>query len=274
MASLVEDQAAGLRRIFSRAKEPVGIAFAGSRGAAGRGAIVAGLARGLAALGKEVIVVDENPGADSVAAAFGIASRFDLLQAVNCDVPLAQVLLRPEHAVSIVPAARAARESARLDGMRRHALAEWLQRLQKGADFVLTDTSGRGAGGFSPLVPAPQRTIVVAAANSLSITEAYAQIKRMAQEGGCRRFEVVVARAAGLREGETVFSNMREVARRHLGVELELLGCLPAQGAPGPACRALAEALLRQRRPDEEAGLGARLLHFGRGLRSAPHPVV
>lgn len=274
MASLIEDQAAGLRRIFSRAKEPVSIAFAGSRGASGRSAIVAGLARGLAALGKEVIVVDENPGPDSVAAAFGLASRFDLLQAVNCDVPLAQVLLQAEHAVRIVPAARAARESGRLDGMQRHAVAEWLRRLQKGADFVLTDTSGRASDGLSPLVPAPQRVVVVAAANSLSITEAYAQVKRLAQVGGCRSLGVIVARAPSLREGETVFANMRDVARRHLGgVELELLCCLPAQGALAPACHALAEALLRQRRPAAEEGLGTRIMQFGRGLR-APNPVV
>jgi flagellar biosynthesis protein FlhG len=277
----VEDQAAGLRRLFSRAREPVNIAFAGSRGASGRptgtsfgrSAIVAGLARGLAALGKEVLVVDENPGPDSVAAAFGLASRFDLLQAVNCDVPLAQVLLQAEHAVRIVPAARAARESGRLDGMQRHAVAEWLRRLQKGADFVLTDTSGHAAGGLSPLVPAPRRLVVVAAANSLSITEAYAQVKRLAQEGGCRSFGVIVARTAGLREGETVFANMRDVARRHLGVELDLLGCLPAQGALAPACHALAEALLRSRRPAGEESLGSRIMQFGRGL-GAPDPVV
>lgn len=278
MPSLHEDQAAGLRRIFARAKEPATIAFTGARGG-GRSAIVAELAHALAALGKEVVVVDENPGPDSVAAACGLASRFDLLQAVNCDVPLAQVLLQPWNGVRIVPAARAARESGRFDGMQRHAVAQWLQRLQKGVDFLLTDASASATGGLAPLQAPPQRVIVVAAANSLSITEAYAQIKRLAQEGGCSRFEVIVARAAGLRAGETVFANMRQVARSHLGVELDLLGCLPAQGALAPACHALAEMLLRQGAGRADEGLGARLMQRGAGLRGAPglgspNPVV
>ena len=87
MASLFEDQAAGLRKLFSGAHGPARIAFAGAPPLA---AVVAALARGLAAAGKEVLVIDELAGAESVAAAFGLRSRFDLLQAVNRDVPAAR----------------------------------------------------------------------------------------------------------------------------------------------------------------------------------------
>ncbi len=279
MVSLVEDQAAGLRRLFARAKEPVAVAFAGARGAAGRPGVVAGLARGLAAAGKEVIVVDETCGPDSVAAAFGVASRFDLLQAVNGDVPGDSVVLRVAPAVRLVPAARAAREAGRSDNLQRRAVAEWLRRLQKEADFVLVDTAGRGDGELSPLVPAPQRVIVVTAASQLAITEAYAQIKRLAQGYGRHGFEVIVARATGPEEGETVFANLREVARRHLGAALEPLGCLPAGGAIQPACNALAETLLRVRRPAAAPGGeggGVRWPAFAGGLGKAvaANPVV
>lgn len=275
MFSLGEDQAAGLRRIFSRIQEPATIAFAG---AGGRSAIVAGMARGLAALGKEVIIVDEQPGPESVAAVFGIATRFDLMQAVNCDVPPNQVLLRAEPAIRIIPAARAARESARLGAMQRRAIAEWLRRLQKGVDFVLVDSAGH-AKGVSLLQPPPRRVVIVAAANSLGITEAYAQIKRLVQEADCRSFEVIVAKAASREAGETVFANMRDVARGHLGAKLALIGCLPAQLAPAVASQALAEALLHpvqagqveQAAPvDEGRALAARFLNFGHGMRSTP----
>ncbi len=281
MLSRGEDQAAGLRRIFSRMQGPVSVAFAG---ASGRGAIIAGMARGLAALGKEVIIIDELSGPESVAAAFGIAARFDLMQAVNCDVPPNQVVLQAEPTIRIIPAARAARESARLDTMRRRAVAEWLRRLQKGVDYVLVNSAGH-AKGVSLLQSPPRRLVIVTAANSQGITDAYAQIKRLAHEADCQSFEVIVARAASREAGETVFANMRDVARHHLSVKLALMGCLPAQAALAAASEALAEALLHpahvgrtpQVAPTEQGrARAARLINVGHGMRSTPvaDPVV
>lgn len=220
MASLLEDQAAGLRKLFAGARGPVTIAFAG---AAGRGALLAGVARGLAAAGKEVVVIDENPGAQGAASAFGLRPRFDLLQAVNRDVSTAQVLLRAETAIRLLPAARAAARSARLDAMERQALDEWLRRLQKQVDFALVDTAEPG-GTDVPLLT-PQRIVIVLTPEAASITEAYTQMKRLAARPERRRFGVVIRNAAGRAEGGRVFENLRGAARRHLGAEIELLGC-------------------------------------------------
>ncbi len=281
MLSLGEDQAAGLRRIFSRRQDPVAVAFAG---AGGRSAIVAGIARGLAALGKEVIILDEHSGPESAAAVFDVAVRFDLMQAVNCDVPPNQVVLCAEPAIRIIPAARAARESSRLDPMQRRAVAEWLRRLQKGVDFVLVNSAGH-AKGVSLLQPPPRRVVVVAATNSSGITDAYAQIKRLAQEADCRSFEVIIARAASREAGETVFANMRDVAQQHLGVKLVLMGCLPTQVAPETASQALAETLLhpasvpkaaqlaqitKMAQADEGHARSKNFLNFGHGTRNSP----
>ena len=271
MANLFEDQAAGLRKLFAGVRGPTSIAFAGC---AGHGALVAALARGLASAGKEVLVIDEHAGADSVAAAFGLRSRFDLLQAVNRDVPAAQVLLQPEPSIRLLPAARAARQCARLDAMVRRALAEWLRRLQRGVDFVLVDTAHRGeAADFSPLLPQPQRIVVAVTPDGQSITGAYAQMKRLAQLRDCRRFGIVILGAAGPTEGRTVFANLREVARRHLGAELDLVGCLAEEGEPGGIGRELAEAFLDPARETAQKAFAAmgRRPHQG---ATAAYPVV
>lgn len=269
MASFLEDQAAGLRKLFSGSRGPATIAFAG---AGSRGGLVAGLARGLASAGKEVVVIDEHAGADNVAAAFGLRLRYDLLQAVNRDVPAAQVLLRAETSIRLLPAARAARLCARLDAIERRALGEWLRRLQKRVDYVLVDTADRAEGEFSPLLPQPQRIVIAASPEAPSITEAYAQMKRLVQLRDCRRFEVVIQRAATTAEGQTVFGNLREVARRHLGAELDLLGCSVARSEPQHVGHALAEALLGPSR--EAAGKGF-VIHSRESRRAtAAYPVV
>ncbi len=262
MVSLFDDQAAGLRKLFAGAHGPATVAFAGT---AGRAGLVAGLARGLAAAGKEVLVIDEHAGADNVAAAFGLRSRYDLLQAVNRDVPASQVLLQPEPSIRLLPAARAARQCARLDAMARRALAEWLRRLQKGVDFVLVDTAARTEADFSPLLPQPQRIVIAVSPDGPAITEAYARMKRLAQRNDCRCFGIVILGTVGPAEGRTVFDNLREVARRHLGAELELLGGVDGLSDPDRIGHALAESFLN---PPREAAGGFPLA--ARGLRGAP----
>jgi flagellar biosynthesis protein FlhG len=241
MASLFEDQAAGLRRLFAGAHGATTVAFAGP---AARGELVAALASGLAAAGKEVVVVDEHTGGESVAAAFGLRSRFDLLQAVHRDVPAAQVLLRPEPSIRLLPAARAARQHARLDPMEQRALAEWLRRLQKGVDFVLVDAMTRAGAECSPLLPQPRRIVMAVSPDAAAITEAYVQMKRLALARDCRRFGVVILRSGDTEESRTVFANLREAAGRHFGADIELLGGLAAQGEAQRLGAALAEVLL------------------------------
>ncbi len=269
MLSVIGDQAAGLRKLFAGARGPASVAFTGP---AGRAALVAALARALAAAGKEVLVIDERAGADSVAAAFGLRSRFDLLQAVNRDVPTAQVLLRPEPSIRLLPAARAARRQGRLDAMERRALAEWLRRLQKDVDFVLVDTAWRGDGDFSPLLPQPQRIVVAAAPDGAAVTEAYARMKRLAQSRDCRRFGVAILPADGAAQAHAAFANLREVAGRHLGAELDLVGgTAPYEGTDGIG-EALAQALLDFPRTMVPKGSPA-ARPFPEGAKAA-HPVV
>lgn len=241
MASLFEDQAAGLRKLFAGVRGPATVAFAGP---AERGELLAALARGLAAAGKEVLVIDEHAGSAGIAAAFDLRSRFDLLQAVNRDVPAAQVLLRPEPSIRLLPAARAARQFPRLEPMERRALQAWLRRLQKGVDFVLADTLTRAGEDCSPLLPQPQRIVMAVSPDGAAITEAYVHMKRLAQSRDCRRFGIVVPHAASAEDSRTVFANLREAAGRHLGADIELLGGIAAQGDPRRLGAALAEHFL------------------------------
>ena len=242
MASLLEDQAAGLRKLFAGAHGPTRIAFAG-READGRGALMAGVARGLAAAGKEVLLIDGASGAASAAAALGLRPRFDLLQAVSRDVPAGRVLLGAGHGIRLLPAARALREYPRLAAAERRALDEWLRRQQGQADFVLGEARAGEAADPCPLLPQPQRLVVAVTPESQSITAAYTLMKRLATARGGARFLLAIL-GAGAEEADTVFGNLREVAARHLGARIDLVGRLAAAGDPQALGGRLAEALL------------------------------
>lgn len=239
-SSLLEDQAAGLRRLFAGAGAPAVLAFSGEA----CGALLAGLARGLAAAGKEVLVIDEHAGERTVAAAFGLRPRYDLIQAVNGDVPAGQVLQQAGAGIRLLPAARAARQCARLAPDLRRALGEALRRLQRCSDIVLIHGTPREADGLAVLLAQPPRRIVVVTPESESITAAYARMKRLAQGGDCRDFELVVLHARDGTEARTVLANLSGVAGRHLGARVAPLGSAQERATTADAGFALAGPVL------------------------------
>ena len=112
MVSLRGDQAAGLRRLFSRPQLRIVTFAAGSIGV-GKSVSVANLAAALARQGREVLVVDENTD-DSVAAYYGALVRHDLQQVVNREKSLSDVILAVAPGVRVLPAAKVVKQLARL----------------------------------------------------------------------------------------------------------------------------------------------------------------
>lgn len=227
MVSLRGDQAAGLRELFAASEpQPLTLAFAG---VAGRAALVAELARALAAAGKEVLILDEQAGAGSLAAAFGLRSRFDLLQAVQGDVAAAQVVMQAEPAIRLVPAARAVRRHASLDETLRRALRAWLARLQEGVDVVLVETAVPPVvppmASRPPLSGPVRQQVICVSPEGADLTAAYARIKQLEWSGERgERLGIVVLRAGSEQVACGVFERLQEVAARHLGIGLERLG--------------------------------------------------
>jgi flagellar biosynthesis protein FlhG len=233
------DQADGLRRLFG-GRAPQVVAFASGREACGRSALVVQTAAALAAANHGVVIVDENPAPDNALTAFGLTARYDLFNVVRGDRSLAQVTVTAAPLVRIVPAARAARELDRPGVVGRQRLAAALREMQQGAGFVLIDCAGRRGSHLSPVAASARHFSVVVAAQGSAITQAYALIKRVAQDYGRDTFQIAVTRARSVEEARAIYSNMRRVAREHLGVRLDYLGA-----APVPVTDNLAEALIR-----------------------------
>ena len=248
------DQAAGLRRLFG-ARSPQVVAFASGREACGRTSLLTHTATALAQAGHGVLIIDENNGPNNAVASFGLASRYDLLNVLNGERSLAQVMLRAASGIALLPAARAAREldqASRPSARAREQLAACLQEIQRDVGFVLIDTALRRGGHLSPLALSARHMAVVVAAQSTAITEAYALIKRIAQERGRDDFQIAITRAKRVEEARAIFDNMRKVAREHLNVRLDFLGA-----ALVPTVDHLAVALLKRLPPVCDDGVAS-----------------
>lgn len=220
----VADQAAGLRRLFGT-RAARAIAFVSGREACGRTTLLVRTAAALAETGQSVVIIDENRGANNAHSIFGVKARHDLLDLLQGRCT-AESLVRPvAPSLGVMAAARFAAEISHVDAAAAGRLNAVLRQLQERSAFVLLDCAARDGQHLSPLALATPHMAVVVAPQGSAITRAYALIKRLAQESGREGFHVAITRARTEEEALAIFHNMRQTARKHLGVRLDYLGC-------------------------------------------------
>lgn len=237
------DQAAGLRRMFANPTPQV-IAFTAGKVASGRTTLLTQTASALAVMGRQVLIIDENPAPANTLARFGLKPRQDLSQVLRDECSLDQAVLEAAPGLRILAATRAAQvlEQADRHSARAHQrLQTCLQMLQRDFEFILIDTAISSYRPLSALTLSAQHLAIVVGAQSTAITQAYALIKRLHQERGRDGFQLIISRARSHQEANAIFSNISQLASTRLDIRLNHLGTVLV-----PAQEHLAQALLHR----------------------------
>lgn len=220
------DQAEGLRRLLVSNQTQVITLVSGKQGV-GRTSVTLNLASALAAAGKDVLVLDENPAPHNLTDSLGLFARYDLLDVAQGKCQIRDAILHGKD-YAILPAARAMRALASLSPSAQQRMEAALSEVSGGADVVLVDAAMlAGQVVVSSSLAPGVRLLVVMDATASGITESYGLIKRLALENARLRFEVVVNKVADEKMARLVFDNMEKVARSNLAARLEYLGYVP-----------------------------------------------
>lgn len=271
MAEYHGDQAAGLRRLFGRDRLRI-VAFAAGSVGVGKSLLVANVASMLALQGKEVLVLDESPK-DNVATRFGALARYDLQHVINREKALGEVLVTVAPGVRILPAAIAVKKLGNLNAIQQDALLQSIVGMENPADVILVDASLDHPLGFSPLGLAAHDAVIVMSAGGVSITDAYALVKKVSLGYARKNFRILVNKVRGIDEAVTLYNNIKQVTHSRGLARLEYAGfvpldeylrqasrlCQPVGGlfpdAPSAkAYRTIARDLLSWSLPDDDAG--------------------
>ncbi len=291
MSSYCGDQAAGLRRLFSEKQTRV-ITFASANSGVGKSVLVANLAATLARQGREVVVVDENLQ-NGVAACLGATARHDLLQVIHGERLLDEVFVHPMPGVRVLPAARAVKQLGQLNLRQQETLISSMTGMSCPASVILVDASLDHPLGFSPFGLAAHEAIIVIAANSASITDAYALIKKVSLGYARKSFRLLVNKGRSAAEAEAIHRNMAQVSQGRGLARLAYAGFVPLDGqlrqalrlcqpvaelfpdAPSArACHNIARALLEWPLPEQGSGglehFVQQLLHLSQHIDPLP----
>ena len=221
------DQANGLRRLLRQAPpQVVSVATFGPDAVRW----LAREARTGAAAGRQTVVFDEVGACGSLADAYALSARFDLLQAVDRHVGLESVCVEAGQGLNLFPAARMAKALVGADRILAARFAQTCQRLQAGADLWLVHARSSEDFVLSPLAAAAHRLVVVVEGNARSVTSAYSLIKQLA-EGPWPQIDLALAGGRDSRDAEALIANLGAMVLAHSGLALRRINRLEASAA-------------------------------------------
>lgn len=220
------DQAEGLRRLLGRqVPKVITLVSGGTRTGKTSAAINLGVA--LAQGGRSVMLLDENFGSRNVTGTLRIDTVADMIDAVRGTRPLERTLVPGPEGLVILPAARGVQALSSIDEAGRARLVEGFARIGGALDFIVVDTAAGASSLLLPLSDPEQEVILVTNCNGTAQANALGMIKFMHRELGARNLHLLVSMARSQSEGEATYYNLANVADRHLGVHVELLGVAP-----------------------------------------------
>lgn len=224
MAEIVQDQAAGLRRLFARDFVRI-ITVAGGKISVGKTHVVINLAVSMARRGKRVLVLDSQHGKDNLDTLLGIKPRYNLTHVIRRERTLEEVMVEGPSGIGIIQAAQGLKSLAGLNMEDQSWLVRSFSQLSQPPDVVLVDAGS--AGTRSSLSLASQEIVIVVSGNHDSITDAYGLIKSLSRNFSRRYFHILVNKVESEPDARAVYANMAQVAGRFLDVTLDFMGFVP-----------------------------------------------
>jgi flagellar biosynthesis protein FlhG len=220
------DQAEGLRRIVNPKPVKV-IAVSSGKGGVGKTNVSVNLSVALAALGKEVMLLDADLGLANVDVLLGLNPAYDLSHVITGQRSLEEVIVEGPSSLKIIPASSGISRMANLSPMEQAGLISAFSELGNAVDVLVVDTGAGIADNVITFCRASQEVIVVVCDEPASITDAYAFIKVMSREHAITHFQILANMAHTAHEGRELYHKLSKTTERFLDVTLTFMGTIP-----------------------------------------------
>jgi flagellar biosynthesis protein FlhG len=218
------DQAEGLRRMLAGPKPRI-VTFLSATPEDDKGAMLVNLGASLARAGNDVMIVDACEHEYGVAQRLGMDRGNSLLHVARQECALNQAIHQAAQGFQVASMVGKANGTVGQEDTRR--LAKTFDVLVKQAGIVIVDGEFSRDDSFPLPVMDNSEIVVQVSASAVSITSAYALVKRLSQQLGRRPFGILVTGASEA-EAKVVYDNMATAATRYLAVPLSSMGSVPA----------------------------------------------
>lgn len=215
------DQAAGLRRLLHAAPPEV---LAVLTCCPGSNAWLAAQLRARALAGARLLALEECLAAGNLADCLGVSPRFDLRMVVEGSIPLAAALVEAVPGLDLAQVGALAAELGQDRVFNQRCLAQ-LRALRADWDEWMIVAPSAELRSLSQLTCSAPRLLLVMDARPMSVTTAYASLKRLAACGGERHVAVCMTQALDERSAQ-VLDNFCATVLHRLDLPLSQVSCL------------------------------------------------
>ena len=245
-------------------ERPAVVAVASGKGGVGKSHASVNLAVALARLGKRVTLLDADMGLANAGMLLGLKPDRGVERVLEGEA-IAEVARAGPAGVRLLSA------SALIGDEARARLCAAFAPMVPDLDYLLIDAAAGIGADVTGLASASDVVAILLADEPASFMDAYALLKTLHLDHGCRRFVVVTSMVPDEAAGRLLFANFGRVVSRFLDAEVAHLGSVPRDGRVRQA--ALAKRPVVELFPDSRAGLA--FVRLARALDAdvARHPV-
>ena len=210
------------------------LAVASGKGGTGKTSISVNVSLALGRMGRSVCLLDADLGLSNVDVLLGISPKLTLEDVLFEGVPLEKAILRAGPGVDVIPGGSGVSRLADLSREARSTLASEFAKLD-GYDYLVVDGSPGISSQVISLCLACPELLMVVNPDPSSLTDAYALVKVLSENGLRRSPNVVVNRAASPESAQNIFSRLRGAMTKYLKLDARLLGHIPNDPHVGAA---------------------------------------
>jgi len=222
----MNDQAAGLRRMAKQKPVQV-IAVASGKGGVGKTNVSVNLSLAMAALGKDVLLLDADLGLANVDLLLGLRAEYNLSHVINGERTLEEVIMKGPDGLNIIPAASGTQMMSELTPSQHAGVIRAFSELSTPIDVLVVDTAAGISDSVVSFTKASNEVIVVVCDEPTSLTDAYALMKVLNTDHGIQRFNILANSVRSPKEGLNLFAKLSRVTDHYLDVTLNYMGAVP-----------------------------------------------
>ena len=201
------------------------ISIASGKGGVGKTSMAVNLAWALGRAGQKVCLLDADLGLANVDILLGIFPEKTLEDVLFNGLPMEEATISVAPNVDVISGSSGVSRMAELSRKDRVRLTREFCKLDK-YDYLIIDNSPGITAQIVSICLSSREIIVVVNPEATSITDAYALIKVLRQNGLWWPPMILVNRAKNERQARLIFEKVRATAGKHLRLNCGYLGCV------------------------------------------------
>ncbi len=202
------------------------IAIASGKGGAGKTSVAACLAWILAEQGRSVCLVDVDLGLCNVDVLLGLSAHYTLEDVVLGDIAVEQAITTVRPGLDVISGGSGAAALADLDPVRQKEFLNKIKRLEN-YDYLLLDNAPGIHRQVVAFCLAAREQIIVINPEPTSVTDGYALLKVLRNNGLHRPPFILLNRVPKFFDHATLMERFAGVCRKHLQAAILPLGTVP-----------------------------------------------